>query len=84
MKNTFFSTIVLLLFSVSIIFGCVTTKTHKDQNVVTAKEEKITERSKTYDDIKEKLKTLNALLEDGLITKDEYYKARAELLEKEF
>lgn len=82
MKKTFFNIVVLLIFSASIIIGCVPNKVQKDQSLETEKKEKISEPSKSYEDIKEELEALNKLLEDGSITKDEYYKTRARLLEE--
>ena len=82
MKKTLFNIVVLLLFSASIIVGCVPTKSRKDQNLGTDKTEKIAEPSGTYEAVEEKLKTLNRLLNEGLITEDEYYKTRAKVLEK--
>jgi len=77
-----FNIVVLLLFSVSIIIGCVPTKARKDQNLGTKKTEKIAEPSRAYEHVEEELKTLNRLLKEGLITEDEYYKIRAKVLEK--
>ena len=74
--------VVLLLFSASIIIGCVPSKIQKDQKLHTDKTEKIAEPSATYGNVEEKLKTLNRLLNEGLITEDEYYKTRAKVLEK--
>ena len=58
------------------------TKTRKDQSLGTDKTEKVVKPSVTYEDVEEKLKTLNRLLKEGLITEDEYYKTRAKVLEK--
>jgi len=82
MKKMIINIVVLLLFSASIIVGCVPTKARKDQNLGTDKTEKIAEPSGTYEDIEEKLKILNSLLKEGLITEDEYYKTRIKVLEK--
>jgi len=82
MKKMIFNIAVSLLFSASIIIGCVPTKARKDQSLGTDKTEKIVKPSGSYEDIEEKLKTLNRLLNEGLITKDEYYKTRAKVLEK--
>jgi uncharacterized protein YxeA len=82
MKKMIFNVVVLLLFSASIIIGCVPTKVQKDQSLGTDKTEKIVKPSESYENIGEKLKTLNRLLSEGLITEDEYYKARAKVLEK--
>lgn len=82
MKKMIFNIVVLLLFSASIIIGCVPTKARKDQSLGTDKTEKVVEPSRTYEDVEEKLKTLNRLLNEGLITEDEYYKTRAKVLEK--
>ena len=82
MKKMIFNIVMLLLFSASIIIGCSPTKVQKNQSVGTDKTEKIIKPSGSYEDIEEKLKTLNRLLNEGLITKDEYYKTRAKLLEK--
>jgi uncharacterized protein YxeA len=82
MKKMIFNIVVLLLFSASIIIGCVPTKVQKDQSVGTDKTEKMVKPSESYEDIEEKLKILNRLLKDGLITKDEYYKMRTKVLEK--
>jgi hypothetical protein len=77
-----FNIVVLLLFSTSIIIGCVPSKVPKDQKLRTDKTEKIAEPSETYGNVEEKLKTLNRLLNEGLITEDEYYKTRAKVLEE--
>lgn len=77
-----FNILVLLVFSASIIIGCVPTKARKDQNLGNDQTEKMVEPSKTYENIEEKLRTLNRLLKEGLITEDEYYKTRAKVLEK--
>ena len=82
MKKMIFNIVVLLLFSASIIIGCVPTKVQKDQSLGTDKTEKIVKPSESYKDIEEKLKILDKLLKDGLITKDEYFKIRAKVLEK--
>ena len=82
MKKMIFNIVVLLLFSASIIIGCVPAKVQKDQNLGTDKTEKIVKPSESYEDIEEKLKILDRLLKDELITKDEYYKIRARVLEK--
>ena len=82
MKKKIFNIVVLLLFSASIIIGCAATKVQKNQSPGTDKTEKIVKPSENYEDIEEKLKTLNRLLNEGLITKDEYYKTRAKVLEK--
>ena len=82
MKKMIFNIVVLLLFSASVIIGCVPTKVQKNQSVGSDKTEKIVKPSRSYEDIEEKLKTLNRLLNEGLITKDEYYKTRAKVLEK--
>ena len=82
MKKMIFNVVVLLLFSASIIIGCVPTKVQKDQSVGTDKTEKIVKPSESYEDIEEKLKILDRLLKDGFITKDEYYKIRSRVLEK--
>jgi hypothetical protein len=82
MKKMIFNIIVILLFSASIIIGCVPAKVQKDQYIGTDKTEKIVKPSESYEDINEKLKILDRLLKDGLITKDEYYKMRARVLEK--
>ena len=82
MKKTLFNLAVLLLFSASVIIGCAPTKVQKDQNVNTEETKKITEPSRSYEDIEIKLEELNSLLKKGLITEDEYYKTRARLLEK--
>ena len=82
MKNTLFNIVVLLFFSASIIIGCAPTKAQKDQSLDTAKKEKISEPLKTYEDIRERLETLNKLLKDELISEDEYYQTRARLLEE--
>ena len=81
MKKTLFNIVILLLFSASIIIGCVPTKVQKDQNVVTDETKKITEPSSSYKDIEGKLEKLSSLLKKGLITEDEYYKTRAKVLE---
>jgi hypothetical protein len=81
MKKTLFNIVVLLLFSASIIIGCVPTKSQNDQNVVTDEPKKITEPSERYKDIEGKLIELDILLKKGLITEDEYYKTRAKVLE---
>ena len=82
MKKMIFNIVVLLLFSASIIIGCVPTKVQKDQSLGTDKTEKIVKPSENYKDIEEKLKILDKLFKDGFITKDEYYKIRARVLEK--
>lgn len=82
MKKTLVSIVVLLFFSASIIIGCAPTKAQKDQTLETVKKEKIAEPVEGYEDIEEKLILLNSLLKKGLITEDEYYKARAKVLEK--
>jgi hypothetical protein len=82
MKKVIFNIVVLLLFSASIIIGCAPTKVQKKQIVGTDKTEKTVKPSGSYEDIEEKLNTLNRLLNEGLITKDEYYKTRAKVLEK--
>ena len=82
MKKTMFNIAVLLFFSASVIIGCAPTKVQKDQNVNTEETKKITEPSRSYEDIEIKLEELNSLLKKGLITEDEYYKIRARLLEK--
>jgi hypothetical protein len=81
MKKTLFSIVILLLFSASIIIGCVPTEIQKDQNVATDETKKIAEPSGSYKDVEGKLEELNALLKKGLITEDEYYKSRAKVLE---
>jgi hypothetical protein len=82
MKKMIFNIVVLLLFSASIIIGCVPAKVQKKQIVGTDKTEKIIKPSESYEDIEEKLKILDRLLKDGFITKDEYYKIRSRVLEK--
>jgi hypothetical protein len=82
MKKTLFNIAVLLLFSASVIIGCVPNEVQKDQNVSTEETKKITEPSGSYEDIETKLEELNSLLKKGLITEDEYYKTRARLLEE--
>ena len=81
MKKTLFSIVILLLFSASIIIGCVPTEIQKDQSVATDETKKIAEPSGSYKDVEGKLEELNALLKKGLITEDEYYKSRAKVLE---
>ena len=82
MKKMIINIFVLLLFSASIIIGCLPAKVQKDQSVGTDKTEKIIKPSESYEDIEEKLKILDRLLKDGFITKDEYYKIRSRVLEK--
>jgi len=82
MKKTFFNIVVLLLFSASIIIGCVPKEVQKDQKLETDEVEKVAEPSQSYEQFEKKLIELNNLLEKGLITKDEYYKMRTKLLEK--
>lgn len=82
MKKVLFRIVVLLLFSASIIIGCAPTKVQKGQNVNTEETKKITEPSRSYEDIEKKLEELNSLLKKGLITEDEYYKTRIRLLEE--
>lgn len=81
MKKMIFNIFVLLLFSASIIIGCVPAKVQKDQSLGTDKTEKIVKPSESYEDIEDKLKVLDRLLKDGFITKDEYYKIRSRVLE---
>ena len=81
MKKTLFNIVILLLFSASIIIGCVPTNVQNDQNVATDETKKIAEPSGSYKDVEGKLQELNALLKKGLITEDEYYKSRAKVLE---
>ena len=81
MKKTLFSIVILLLFSASIIIGCVPTEIQKNQNVATDETKKIAEPSGSYKDIEDKLIELDTLLKKGLITEDEYYKTRAKVLE---
>ena len=73
MEKILFNIVVLLFFSASIVIGCAPTKVQKDQNVNTEETKKITERSRSYEDMEKKLEELNSLLEKGLITEDEYY-----------
>jgi hypothetical protein len=82
MKKTLFNIVVLLFFSASIVIGCAPTKVQKDQNLSTEKTKKKAEPSRSYEDIEGKLEELNALLKEGSITKEEYYKTRAKILEK--
>lgn len=82
MKKTLFNIVVLLLFSASIIIGCVPTKVQKDQKSEIDAAKKIAEPSQSYEELEKKLEVLNNLLEKELITKDEYYKTRAKLLEE--
>ena len=81
MEKMLFNIVVLLFFSASIVIGCAPTKVQKDQNVNTEETKKITEPSRSYEDMEKKLEELNSLLEKGLITEDEYYKTRARILE---
>jgi hypothetical protein len=81
MKKMLFIIVVLLLFSASIIIGGEPKKVQKDQSLGTDKTEKIVKPKGGYEDVEEKLKILNKLLKDELITKDEYYKIRAKVLE---
>ena len=81
MEKMLFNIVVLLFFSASIVIGCAPTKVQKDQNVNTEETKKITEPSRSYEDIEIKLEELNSLLKKGLITEDEYYKSRAKVLE---
>ena len=81
MEKMLFNIVVLLFFSASIVIGCAPTKVQKDQNVNTEETKKITEPSRSYEDIEIKLEELNSLLKKGLITEDEYYKTRARILE---
>jgi len=81
MKKTLFNIVVLLFFSASIITGCAPTKVQKDQKLEADEAKKIAEPSQSYEDIEGKLKILNRLLNEGVITDDEYYKARAKILE---
>ena len=73
--------IVVLLFSASVIIGCMQPKVQKDQNVVTSETKKMEEPSVNYKDIEGKLEELGSLLKERLITEDEYYKTRAKVLE---
>ena len=82
MKKTLFNIVILLLFSASIVIGCAPTKVQKDQNVNTEETKKITEPSRSYEDMEKKLEELNSLLEKGLITEDEYYKTRVRILDE--
>ena len=82
MKKTLFNIVVLLFFSASIVIGCAPTKVQKDQNVNTEETKKITEPSRSYEDMEKKLEELNSLLEKGLITEDEYYKTRVRILDE--
>ena len=82
MKKTLFNIAVLLFFSASVIIGCAPTKVQKDQNVNTEETKKITEPSRSYEDMEKKLEELNSLLEKGLITEDEYYKTRVRILDE--
>jgi hypothetical protein len=84
MKKSLLNIVVLLLFSPSIIIGCAPTKDQKDQSLSTDETKKIIEPSTTYNykDLEEKLELLNSLLEEGLISKDEYYNKRRELLDR--
>ena len=82
MKKMMINIVVLLLFSASMIIGCMPSKVQKDQKLRTDKLEKIVAPSETYGNVEEKLKTLNKLLNEGLITEDEYYKTRAKVLEE--
>ncbi len=82
MEKMLFNIVVLLFFSASIVIGCAPTKVQKDQNVNTEETKKITEPSRSYEDMEKKLEELNSLLEKGLITEDEYYKTRVRLLEE--
>jgi len=77
-----FNIVVLLFFSASIVIGCAPTKVQKDQNVNTEETKKITEPSRSYEDMEKKLEELNSLLEKGLITEDEYYKTRVRILDE--
>ena len=81
MKKTLFNIVILLLFSASIIIGCVPTNVQNDQNVATDETKQIAEPSGSYKDVQGKLEELNSLLKKGLITEDEYYKSRAKVLE---
>jgi hypothetical protein len=80
-KKTLFNIVILLLFSASIIIGCVPTNVQNDQNVASDETKKIAEPNSSYKDVEGKLEELNALLKKGLITEDEYYKSRAKVLE---
>jgi cytochrome c-type biogenesis protein CcmH/NrfG len=82
MKKKFINIAVLMIFSASIILGCVPAKAKKDQSLESEDTKKITEPSVSYEVLEEKLKELNTLLKKGLITEDEYYKTRARLLEE--
>ena len=81
MPKTLFNIVVLLFFSASIVIGCAPTKVQKDQNLNTEGTKIISEPSKKYEDIEEKLEALNMLLKKELITEDEYYKTRTKILE---
>jgi hypothetical protein len=81
MKKTLFNIVLLLFFSASIVIGCAPTKVQKDQKVETDEVEKVAEPSQSYEEFEKKLIELNKLLENELITKDEYYKMRTKLLE---
>ncbi|MBW1608288.1 MAG: hypothetical protein JRF45_05155 [Deltaproteobacteria bacterium] len=82
MEKMLFNIVVLLFFSASIVIGCAPTKVQKDQNVNTEETKKITEPSRSYEDMEKKLEELNSLLEKGLITEDEYYKTRVRILDE--
>jgi len=82
MEKMLFNIVVLLFFSASIVIGCAPTKVQKDQNVNTKETKKITEPSRSYEDMEKKLEELNSLLEKGLITEDEYYKTRVRILDE--
>ena len=82
MKKTLFNIVILLLFSASIIIGCVPTEVQKDQNVATDETKKMAEPSGSYKDVEKKLEELNSLLKKGLITEDEYYKTRVRILDE--
>ena len=82
MEKMLFNIVVLLFFSASIMIGCSPTKVQKDQNVNTEETKKITEPSRSYEDMEKKLEELNSLLEKGLITEDEYYKTRVRILDE--
>jgi len=82
MKKMLTNIVVLLFFFVSIIIGCASTKSQKDQNVVTDETKKVDVSSGSYKDIEDRLIKLNSLLKEGFITEDEYYKIRAKILEE--
>ncbi len=82
MKKTLFNLGVLLLFLVLTIIGCGTAKVQKEQSLDTDKTKITAEGYSTWEGIEEELRTIDSLYKKGIISQDEFYRIRRDLLDR--